>query len=166
MWSSSCWHVFLYIRGQVQPHDSSHFQAIRQPVNTNYIRFHPKNEKALFIFKKSKSSWKVDRRLVGSDFNLRSGARLDLISAYRKCSPGEIHQHLWVSAAGRVVSPFSRSVSGCDVTNCDAKTRTINVKTTALLQGKRCCAVRAAKGFKFVLKFKMWPIKHIQKPSV
>lgn len=115
---------FLYQRSGAT---SSHLQTIRQAVNTNSFIF--------FLFF---SSWKVDRRIVGSDFDLRSGTRHDLIPAYRKCSPGEIHQHVWVSAASSVVSPFSGSVSGCDVTNCDVKTRTINFKMTPLSQGKRC----------------------------
>lgn len=162
MLSSSCLHVFFFML-EVKC-ASSHRPASDWCEYKLYQFFHAKNEscierffpeyKELFFFS---LSWKVDRRLVGSDFDLRSGTRHHLTSAYWKCSPREIHQHLWVRAAGSAVPPFSRSVSGCDVTNCDVRTRTTTFKWHRW--SKRCFAVGIAKGFKLVLKLKIWSVR-------
>lgn len=118
MLSSTYLHIFFfclrssatssYLPTSLRPSDRLWTQTIS-------FSFHLKTKKLYSFFRSLFSpffspSWKVDSRLVRSDFDLRSGTRHDLISAYWKSSPAEIHQHLWVRAAGSLVPPSPQQV--------------------------------------------------------
>lgn len=155
---------FFYVRGQVRLIAPA---SIRLAVNTNHTSFFilkmsavsraffPEYKELFFFFSELKS-W---QETCGLWFRFEkwhsAPPHFSLLEMFTERNPSaSLSESRRLSP---VVPPFSGSVSGCDVTNCDVRTRTTTFKWHRW--SKRCFAVRIAKGFKLVLKLKIWAVK-------